>query len=166
MESTHLSSDERQRMIAEAAYFRAEHRGFRGGDPLEDWLQAEAEIDRMSVRDREPAGVFLAEQLTTRLREWDSDFARLSAKACEVSTTVRAELERELERLKPLRRNAGKALEEARQRGGQAIDDLRALSERVRNELADGLESLVKRLRWTRRGGPGDFSSSVVFCLS
>jgi len=134
-------------MIAEAAYFRAEHRGFRGGDPLEDWLQAEAEIDCMSVRGREPAGVFLAEQLTTRLREWDGDFARLSVKACEVSTTVRAELERELERLKPLRRNAGKALEEARQRGGQAIDDLRALSERVRNELADGLESLVKRLR-------------------
>ena len=33
------------------------------------------------------------------------------------------------------------------QRGGQAIDDLRALSERVRNELADGLERLVKRLR-------------------
>ena len=147
MESTHLSSEERQRMIAEAAYFRAEHCGFRGGDSLEDWLQAEAEIDRMSVRDREPAGVFLAEQLTTRLREWDGDFARLSVKACEVSTTVRAELERELERLKPLRRNAGKALEEARQRGGQAIDDLRALSERVRNELADGLESLVKRLR-------------------
>ena len=91
--------------------------------------------------------MFLAEQLTTRLREWDGDFARLSLKACEVSTTVRAELERELERLKPLRRNAGKALEEARQRGGQAIDDLRALSERVRNEFADGLENLVKRLR-------------------
>jgi adenylosuccinate lyase len=35
----------------------------------------------------------------------------------------------------------------ARQRGGHAIDDLRALSERVRNELADGLERLVKRLR-------------------
>lgn len=41
------SAEERHRMIAEAAYFRAEARGFRGGDPVEDWLQAEAEIDRL-----------------------------------------------------------------------------------------------------------------------
>lgn len=35
---------DRERMIAEAAYFRAERRGFSGGDPLTDWLEAEAEI--------------------------------------------------------------------------------------------------------------------------
>lgn len=40
------SAEERQRMIAEAAYFRAQQRGFAGGDPLADWLAAEAEIDR------------------------------------------------------------------------------------------------------------------------
>jgi hypothetical protein len=34
-------------MIAEAAYYRALARGFSGGDPLADWLEAEAEIDRM-----------------------------------------------------------------------------------------------------------------------
>jgi hypothetical protein len=39
--------DSRQRMIAEAAYYRAEKRGFVGGDPLHDWLDAEAEIDRI-----------------------------------------------------------------------------------------------------------------------
>lgn len=42
---TTATAEERHRMIAEAAYLRAEARGFRG-DPLEDWLQAEAEIDR------------------------------------------------------------------------------------------------------------------------
>ena len=31
--------------IADAAYFHAEHRGFNGGDPVADWLAAEAEID-------------------------------------------------------------------------------------------------------------------------
>lgn len=36
---------QRQRMIAETAYYRAQQRGFQGGDPLDDWLQAEAEID-------------------------------------------------------------------------------------------------------------------------
>jgi len=31
--------------VAVAAYFRAEHRGFNGGDTVADWLAAEAEID-------------------------------------------------------------------------------------------------------------------------
>lgn len=41
-----ISADERQRMIAEAAYFRALERGFTGGNPLDDWLIAEREIGR------------------------------------------------------------------------------------------------------------------------
>lgn len=42
-----LSPEQRRRMIAEHAYFRAEQRGFQGGNSLEDWLAAEAEVDRM-----------------------------------------------------------------------------------------------------------------------
>ncbi|MGD8617240.1 MAG: DUF2934 domain-containing protein [Gammaproteobacteria bacterium] len=41
----HLSAEERQAMIREAAYLRAERRGFTGGSPEEDWLVAEQEID-------------------------------------------------------------------------------------------------------------------------
>ena len=37
-------------MIAEAAYFHAERRGFEGGDPDEDWYQAEREIDHLLAR--------------------------------------------------------------------------------------------------------------------
>lgn len=37
-------SAEQQVMIAEAAYFIAEHRGFVGGDEISDWLQAERKI--------------------------------------------------------------------------------------------------------------------------
>lgn len=36
----------RHRMIAEAAYYRAEQDGF-SGDALEHWLDAENEIDRL-----------------------------------------------------------------------------------------------------------------------
>jgi len=39
--------EERERMIAEAAYFRAERRGFAQGNELLDWLEAEAEIDSL-----------------------------------------------------------------------------------------------------------------------
>lgn len=42
-----VTAEERYRMIAEAAYFRAEKRGFVGDDLAEDWLQAEREIDRL-----------------------------------------------------------------------------------------------------------------------
>ncbi|MGA9032294.1 MAG: DUF2934 domain-containing protein [Sulfuricaulis sp.] len=42
-----VSSNERQRMIAEAAYFRAMQRGFNGGDPVDDWLVAEREVNRL-----------------------------------------------------------------------------------------------------------------------
>jgi Protein of unknown function (DUF2934) len=39
-----VSEEERARMIAEAAYFRALQRGFQGGDPVNDWLEAEREL--------------------------------------------------------------------------------------------------------------------------
>lgn len=40
------ANEERWRLIAEAAYYRAQARGFAPGREIEDWLQAEAEIDR------------------------------------------------------------------------------------------------------------------------
>ena len=45
-----VTPEERQEMIAEAAYLRAERRGFMDGDPTEDWLSAEAEIDQILSR--------------------------------------------------------------------------------------------------------------------
>lgn len=42
-----VSAEERRRMIAEAAYFRAMQHGFDGGNPLDDWLAAEREINRL-----------------------------------------------------------------------------------------------------------------------
>lgn len=43
-------ADERHRRIAQAAYYRAERRGFAPGRELEDWLSAEAEIDKFLGR--------------------------------------------------------------------------------------------------------------------
>ena len=40
----------RYQSIAEAAYLRAEHRGFLPGCELQDWLAAEAEVDRLLTR--------------------------------------------------------------------------------------------------------------------
>jgi hypothetical protein len=42
-----ISPDQRRAMVAEAAYLRAERRGFAHGNEVEDWLAAEAEVDRL-----------------------------------------------------------------------------------------------------------------------
>lgn len=51
-DSQAITPEVRQQMIALAAYFRAEQRGFAPGDPVADWLDAEREIDeRLGLRD-------------------------------------------------------------------------------------------------------------------
>ncbi len=42
-----LNAQERERLIALAAYFRAEKRGFAPGRELQDWIEAEAEVLRL-----------------------------------------------------------------------------------------------------------------------
>jgi hypothetical protein len=46
-EFTDVSPDERNRMIAEAAYYRAEQHGFNPEDQVQHWLDAEKEVDAM-----------------------------------------------------------------------------------------------------------------------
>ncbi|MEW6488253.1 MAG: DUF2934 domain-containing protein [Thermodesulfobacteriota bacterium] len=47
---------DRERMIRQAAYYRAERRGFLGGSPEQDWLEAEAEVDQSLAMQAAPAG--------------------------------------------------------------------------------------------------------------
>jgi hypothetical protein len=50
-----VSHEERWRMVAEAAYYIAQRRGFVGGDANADWVAAEAEVDaRLKEQGRTP----------------------------------------------------------------------------------------------------------------
>jgi hypothetical protein len=40
-----IDQDLRRELIAQAAYYRAERRGFQPGNEADDWLAAEGEID-------------------------------------------------------------------------------------------------------------------------
>ena len=42
-----MTPEERYRMIAVIAYYRAEKRGFIGGDPAQDWVDAETEVQQL-----------------------------------------------------------------------------------------------------------------------
>jgi hypothetical protein len=46
-QGTEVSNEARYMMIQEAAYLRAERRGFEPGFELEDWLAAENEVDTL-----------------------------------------------------------------------------------------------------------------------
>jgi chromosome partitioning protein len=48
-----VTAAQRQAMIAKVAYEHAEHRGFQGGDPGQDWLDAEHEVDALLGREGE-----------------------------------------------------------------------------------------------------------------
>lgn len=47
-----VAPEQRRNYIEMAAYYIAERRGFAPGNPLEDWVQAEAEIDRLLAEGR------------------------------------------------------------------------------------------------------------------
>ena len=76
-----VTAERRRRMIAEAAYFRAQRRGFQGGNPVDDWLVAEAEVDHAlaSLQDPDPLSIT------------QEELHRLMARAREAQLELRAE---------------------------------------------------------------------------
>lgn len=44
---TVVAPDQKRQLIQVAAYFIAERRGFEGGREVDDWFEAEAEVERM-----------------------------------------------------------------------------------------------------------------------
>lgn len=56
LSDTFMAGEDRYRMIAEAAYFRAEQRGFAPGNEIDDWLAAELEVDALLEEDLDRGG--------------------------------------------------------------------------------------------------------------
>ncbi len=52
-----ISNEYRKELIGKTAYFLAEKRNFVGGDPEQDWLEAEAEVDRYLMEQHAPAAM-------------------------------------------------------------------------------------------------------------
>ena len=50
LSASFVGSEQRAALIAEAAFFRAESRGFAPGHEQADWLAAEAEVDAKLLR--------------------------------------------------------------------------------------------------------------------
>lgn len=116
--ATGVSEEERRRMIAEAAYFRAAARGFQGGDPVQDWLAAEAEIDRMlppPERQSEERAAY------EKLRE------EIERRFAEVREAVNAET---------VRNAVDRAVVQLKEMGGYTAETINKVAETVKKDLA------------------------------
>jgi predicted nucleic acid-binding Zn-ribbon protein len=140
MSSQHkVTNSQRQQMIAEAAYFRAERRGFNGGDSVRDWCEAEAEIDAQ-LRKLEDG------DLVVRVEEaLEAAAKRLAAarrKVARLSSDARGEWERDLDNLAALRDSLQPKLAELKEQGERAGRKIREQTEKIGAELSE----LVRRL--------------------
>lgn len=142
MVATHgVSDSQRRQMIAEAAYFIAEHRGFNGGDPVADWLQAEAEVTAML---REPGG-FL-DQLEKRLADMNRRSKAARRKLAKLKGDAREEWERDIEKLAKLRDVLQDRFTALRRRGEDVSERAREQLERTWDDAAELLHSLERRI--------------------
>lgn len=84
-----VSPLERWRMVTEAAYYRAEKRGFFGGNPMEDWLEAEKEIDAEYTVDY--GKILTALTPTDMMDQFGKIFSRIHLPGVDLDTVIDAQ---------------------------------------------------------------------------
>jgi chromosome segregation ATPase len=129
-------------MIADAAYFRAERRGFNGGDPVADWLEAEAEVDTGL---REMGGKGLLEELDERLAVANGRLRAFKKKLSGMKAEVREEWTHDVEKLAKLRDKLQKRLDEIREQGEHASEKAKAQADKIWHEISDVIERVSSR---------------------
>lgn len=141
-------------MVAVAAYYRAERRGFAPGDPTADWLEAEAEIEhRFGPRPKtgkraaiSPKQAF-QQKLERELKDWDAKLEQLRARAKEAKDEIRTEFEVQLEALAARQAVAQEKLQELRRHGEWAWEDLKDGAEKAWKDLREAIERAASRLK-------------------
>jgi DUF2934 family protein len=149
-----ITTEHRHQMIATAAYERAERRAFRDGDPVRDWLEAEAEIDRMleqslvSTEDAQATTkrAFL-DRLEVELRGFDVRLEILTDKAQGATKTVRVECKKQIGALVEKRAVADQRLRELRDHSEAAWEDLKGGAETLWQELRQTIEQMASRFK-------------------
>jgi hypothetical protein len=129
-----VTSEQRRQMIAEAAYLRAERRGF-GGDAVRDWCEAEAEVDAR-LRQLDDAAQYL-QRIEDALETAGKRLAAARRKAASLSAAARAEWQKDVDKLVVLREALKPQLAELKEQGERAGQVLREQAERVGAEIAE-----------------------------
>jgi hypothetical protein len=139
-----ITRSERRQLIAEAAYFRAERRGFVGGDPVRDWCEAEAEIES---RLRALEDGQLVERIEEALEAARKRLAAVRRKLTRLSSQARSEWERDLDKLVALRDALKPKLVELKEQGVRAGRNVCEQAEKIRDELAEVVQRLEAKAK-------------------
>ena len=139
-----VTRTERQQMIAEAAYFKAERRGFCGGDAVRDWCEAEAEIDARLLQLDDGQ---LVERLEEALKSAASRVAAVRRKVARLSSDARGDWACELDKLVALRDTLKPKLVELREQGERAGRIVRERAEKIGDEIAEVLQRLEAKAK-------------------
>jgi hypothetical protein len=129
-------------MIADAAYFRAEQRGFQGGDPLRDWLQAEAEVD---ARLRRSGGKDHVAELDEKLAIVNEKLRTFRKKVSGMKTDVREEWAYDVDKLAKLRDRFRKRLKEIQAQGELATEKSKAQADKIWQEISGLIDRVSAR---------------------
>jgi phosphoenolpyruvate-protein kinase (PTS system EI component) len=157
MSATKISAEERQKMIAEAAYFRAKERGFDGGDAIADWIEAEAEVNERLRQMEHDASV---ERLEERFAAAREHLRSLRRKIARRKAEARVEFHKDLEKLVQLQGTLGLQLQELRERGRHAGRSVRQQADEVANEISEKISQVTARLGARRRAASRDAAGS------
>ncbi len=138
-----IDPDLRNQMIATAAYYRAERRGFNGGDPSIDWYEAEMEVDQI-LRGSAPDDRNMA-QLEALLVEWDAQFEELKNKIVKAKAKTRTEYQKQLQLIADKRAVISGKLKDLRRHTGEVWDDLKSAIENAWDEMRQETEHITSR---------------------
>jgi hypothetical protein len=142
-----MDQEERRRMIEELAYYRSCHKSG-SADPMENWLEAEKEVDRR-----------LAEQRLGKKKEELDAFDRLQQEMSEILAGIKGSLPAET-----LRQALDKAVNEVKAMGKYSAESVNSAAEALKKEMARHIEKLRGPWRavslktaglfsvWSRRG--------------
>jgi archaellum component FlaC len=149
-----LTPEQRYQMIAEAAYFHAEKRGFAGGDAMQDWLEAEAEIDRIfqdtPTQGKQrglPTKQDFQQKLENQLKEWDEKLRELKDKIQTTTSDLHGEYHKQLETLMNKRATVHAKIQELSQRTEDAWVDLKGGTEKAWDDMREALERIASRYK-------------------
>jgi hypothetical protein len=131
-----VNTEDIDRMVAEAAYFRALARGFEEGDPLSDWLDAEKEIQakfNVAAHDKK------LQQLHEQLAEANEQLRKI---ALTLKSEAKEEWREEVERLHQLRDTLSDKLDEVRVHTDQAKRKAKREADQLWKKLVAGIERM------------------------
>jgi hypothetical protein len=129
-------------MIAEAAYFRAEKRNFKDGDPETDWIEAEKELESGSG---DPDDRQILDRIEEQLATANKKLKALRRKVGGMKAEARKEWKQDAEKLAELRDSLKKRLEEVRGRGEHSSRKAQKQAEKIWDEISDIVQRTTSR---------------------